>query len=100
MSRGASSAMRRCRWSMPSRRSSPGPACRCIPRIATCPAARCLTWCAGWDRADPQETRDLATDPGYRGLLARCDLELRRVVDPDAADALAKADQRAKIAAY
>ena len=26
--------------------------------------------------------------------------QLRRVVDPDAADALAKADQRARIAAY
>src|ERR1700687_4555140 len=38
--------------------------------------------------ADPQETRDLAADPGYRGLLARCEAELRLVVDPDAADAL------------
>src|SRR5258707_927352 len=50
--------------------------------------------------ADPQETRDLAADPGYRGLLAQCEAELRLVVDPDAADALAKADQRARIAAF
>ncbi len=50
--------------------------------------------------ADPQETRDLATDPGYRGLVAQCEAELRRVVDPDAADALAKADQGARIAAF
>src|SRR5260370_371729 len=50
--------------------------------------------------ADPQEARDLAPDPGYRGLLAQCEAELRRVVDPDAADALAKADQRARIAAF
>jgi len=48
---------------------------------------------------DPQETSDLASDPGYRGLLAQCEAELRHVVDPDAADALAKADQRARIAA-
>lgn len=50
--------------------------------------------------ADPQETRDLGTDPGYRGLVARCEAELRLVVDPDAADALAKADQGARIAAF
>ena len=51
--------------------------------------------------ADPQETRDLAREPGYAGLVADCESkELRRVVDPDAADALAKADQRARIAAF
>jgi choline-sulfatase len=48
--------------------------------------------------ADPQETRDLAREPGYQGLVADCEAALRRVVDPDAADALAKADQRARIA--
>ena len=48
---------------------------------------------------DPQETRDLARQPGYAGLVADCETALRRVVDPDAADALAKADQRARIAA-
>src|SRR5437667_1266 len=50
--------------------------------------------------SDPQETRDLAQELGYRGLAADCETELRRVVDPDAADALAKADQRARIDAF
>lgn len=50
--------------------------------------------------ADPQETRDLAKEPGYAGLVADCQKELRAVVDPDAADALAKSDQRTRIAAY
>ena len=50
--------------------------------------------------ADPQETRDLAREAGYRGLVTDCEAELRRVVDPDAADALAKADQRARIEAF
>jgi choline-sulfatase len=50
--------------------------------------------------SDPQETRDLAREPGYRGLVQDCERELRRVVDPDAAGALAKADQRARIAAF
>jgi choline-sulfatase len=49
--------------------------------------------------ADAQETRDLARDPGYRGLVADCERELRRVVDPEAADALARADQGSRIAA-
>ncbi len=31
---------------------------------------------------DPQETRDLAREPGYQGLVADCEA-LRRVVDPD-----------------
>jgi len=50
--------------------------------------------------ADPQEACDLAREPGYAGLLAACERELRRLVDPDAADALAKTDQRTRIAAY
>jgi len=49
---------------------------------------------------DPQEARDLAPDPGWRGPLAECERELRRVVDPEAADALARADQAARIAAF
>ena len=49
--------------------------------------------------ADPQETRDLAREPGYRGLVADCEKELRRVVDPEAADRQARADQAARIAA-
>ena len=50
--------------------------------------------------ADPQETRDLGQDAGYRGLVADCETALRRVVDPEAADALAKSDQAARIAAF
>lgn len=50
--------------------------------------------------ADPQETRDLAREAGYQGLVADCEAALRRVADPDAADALAKADQRARIVAF
>jgi hypothetical protein len=41
---------------------------------------------------DPQEARDLAREPGYQGLVADCETALRHVVDPDAANALAKAD--------
>jgi len=50
--------------------------------------------------SDPQETRDLARERGYAGLVADCHKALRAVVDPDASDALAKADQRARIAAF
>jgi choline-sulfatase len=49
--------------------------------------------------ADPQETRDLAADPGHADVVAACERALRAVVDPDAVDARAKADQRARIAA-
>jgi choline-sulfatase len=49
--------------------------------------------------ADPQESRNLAREPGYAGLVANCERELRRVVNPDAADALARADQAVRIAA-
>jgi choline-sulfatase len=49
--------------------------------------------------ADPDEARDLAREPGYAGLVADCEAALRRVVDPDAADARARADQRARIEA-
>ncbi|HEV2188824.1 MAG TPA: sulfatase-like hydrolase/transferase [Stellaceae bacterium] len=50
--------------------------------------------------ADPQETRDLAQEVGYRGLAEDCERELRAVVDPEAADRLAKSDQAAKIAEF
>lgn len=49
--------------------------------------------------ADPYETRDLGRDPGYRGFVADCEAALRKVVDPEAADAQARKDQAAKIAA-
>jgi choline-sulfatase len=47
--------------------------------------------------ADPQETRDLTAAPGHAGVVADCERALRAVVDPDAVDRLAKADQRARI---
>ena len=47
--------------------------------------------------ADPYERRNLAQDAGYRGLVADCEAALRKVVDPEAADALARKDQAAKI---
>jgi choline-sulfatase len=50
--------------------------------------------------ADPQEAHDLAGEPGWQGLVAECERELRAVVDPDKADALAKSDQQARMAAY
>ena len=50
--------------------------------------------------ADPQEMHDLAGAPGWQGLVAECERELRAIVDPDQADALAKADQRTRIATY
>jgi hypothetical protein len=31
---------------------------------------------------DPQETRNLAREPGYQGLVADCEVALRRIVDP------------------
>jgi choline-sulfatase len=49
--------------------------------------------------ADPQEAHDLGRNAGYSGLVAACEEELRRVVDPEAADRLARADQAAHIAA-
>lgn len=48
--------------------------------------------------ADPYETRDLGAEPGYRGLAADCEAALRKVVNPEAADQLARKDQAAKIA--
>jgi choline-sulfatase len=50
--------------------------------------------------ADPLEQRDLAREPGYAGLVADCERALRAVVDPDAADARARADQAARVAAF
>ncbi len=47
---------------------------------------------------DPGETRDLGQDDAYRGVRADCEAALRRILDPDATDALARADQAAVIA--
>jgi choline-sulfatase len=50
--------------------------------------------------ADPYEARDLGEEPGYAGLVAQCEAELRRVVDPEKADAVARSDQAERIAAF
>jgi choline-sulfatase len=44
---------------------------------------------------DPEEMHDVSGDPAYRDVLNRLDRELRNLVDPEAIDAQAKADQRA-----
>ena len=44
---------------------------------------------------DPQETNDLAANPAYNDTLEKLQRELRRIVDPDAANVRAKADQLA-----
>lgn len=48
--------------------------------------------------SDPDECRDLASDPGYAEVLARMRETLYRICDPEAMDAQAKADQAALIA--
>ncbi len=48
---------------------------------------------------DPDETRDLAAHPGQAGILAACERELRGIVDPEAVDARARADQRRRLEA-
>jgi len=48
--------------------------------------------------SDPFEMRDLGQDAGYRALVTDCEDALRRVVNPEAADAQARKDQAAKIA--
>src|SRR6185436_270368 len=50
--------------------------------------------------ADPHERADLGRDPAYQALIAECEARLRSVVDPEAVDRMAKADQRAKIAQH
>jgi choline-sulfatase len=49
--------------------------------------------------ADPQERRDLGRESGYQGLVADCEKALRAIVDPEAVDRQARADQAARIAA-
>ena len=49
--------------------------------------------------ADPEELLDLASNPIYKEVLKQCELELRKLVDPEAADRAAKLAQTEKIAA-
>jgi choline-sulfatase len=46
---------------------------------------------------DPYERRDLAGDPAFQSQLAACESLLRALVDPEAVDRLAHADQAAMI---
>jgi choline-sulfatase len=48
-------------------------------------------------QADPRERADLGADPAYSAVARECERRLRSVVDPEAADALARADQLAHI---
>ena len=47
--------------------------------------------------ADPHERTDLGRDAASRSISAECELLLRTVVDPEAADKLARTDQRVHI---
>jgi choline-sulfatase len=47
--------------------------------------------------ADPHERRDIAGESARKGVIAECEQLLRRVVDPEAADRQARADQKACI---
>jgi len=46
---------------------------------------------------DPEELRDLAGDPVFKEELASCEAKLREIVDPEAVDRRAKADQAVMI---
>jgi choline-sulfatase len=48
-------------------------------------------------QSDPHEHTDLGRDTRYAGVIAECVAALRNVVDADAANGLAKADQQAQI---
>ena len=50
--------------------------------------------------ADPIEARDLGQDPAHAAVRAEMEAALRRIVDPEAAAALAFADQEALIARH
>jgi choline-sulfatase len=48
---------------------------------------------------DPEETRDLGTDPAHADVRAACGRELRAICDPEAVDRRARADQRRRLEA-
>ncbi|WP_317890195.1 sulfatase-like hydrolase/transferase [Paenibacillus sabuli] len=49
---------------------------------------------------DPEELHDLAGRPEYGDVLARCECELREIVDPEAVHAQCRADQHALLNKY
>ncbi|HUE75661.1 MAG TPA: sulfatase-like hydrolase/transferase [Chloroflexota bacterium] len=51
-------------------------------------------------RTDPDEINDRASDPAYASVLRECEQELRKIIDPEAINAQAKAAQRVMIDAY
>ena len=50
--------------------------------------------------ADPMERRDLAASPAHRHEILSWEARLRALLDPEAVDARARADQAARIAAF
>ncbi|HET8550257.1 MAG TPA: sulfatase/phosphatase domain-containing protein, partial [Bryobacteraceae bacterium] len=46
---------------------------------------------------DPCERKDLGRDPAYASVVRECEAALRAIVDPEAVDAAARADQHAHI---
>lgn len=50
--------------------------------------------------ADPEERIDLAADLGYQDTVRSFERQLRQLLDPEAVNAQAKADQRVKVDAY
>jgi choline-sulfatase len=46
---------------------------------------------------DPREQNDLGLDPAHQAVIAECEARLRDLVDPEAVDRAARADQRAQI---
>lgn len=49
---------------------------------------------------DPDESRDLGADPGFAAVRAECEAILRAILDPDAVNARAFADQAATMRRY
>ena len=50
--------------------------------------------------SDPDETTDISRAPGSGTILSRFEARLRSILDPEATDARAKADQRRRIEAF
>ena len=48
-------------------------------------------------QSDPHERKDLGSEPALKATVAECEALLRKVVDPEAADRLARADQKVYI---
>ena len=51
-------------------------------------------------QADPHERNDLGQNSAFQAISLECETQLRKIVDPEAADRLAHADQEAHIAKH